>query len=114
MGCARGWLMTSAHASQLEGIRALQDESGVTLNIGGSDVVAIVDEVDPPVGENEFAENERVLSRIGIVRDDLDGIDYAIGTYFEDEDSGFRHRVISIKDHPRDPQVIFFAETSKA
>lgn len=106
--------MTSAHAAQLDGIRALQEQAGITLTISGSEVVGLVDEVDPPIGENEFAENERVLSRIGIVRDDLEDVTYAIGTYIEDEDSGFRHRVISIKDHPRDPQVIFFAETSKA
>lgn len=106
--------MTSAYAAQLEGIRSLQDQAGITLSINGSDVIGLVDEVDPPVGENEFAENERVLSRIGIVRDDLEDVVYSIGTTIEDEDSGFRHRIIAIKDHPRDPQVIFVAETSRA
>lgn len=106
--------MTSAHSAQLDGIRALQDEAGVTLSVSGSDVVALVTEMDPPIGENEFAESERVLSQIGVVRDDLDGITYSIGDYFEDEESGFRHRVIAVKNHPRNPQVIFIAETSKA
>lgn len=87
-------------------------QRGLVLTIGGSDVRAVVEPIDPERTKYIAGANEREMSRIHIARLELPaGIEP--GMSFEDETNGFSHRITAVRNDPTNIKVVFTCETTE-
>ena len=85
---------------------------GLVLTIGGSEVRAVVEPIDPERTKYIAGANEREMSRIHVARLELPaGIEP--GMSFEDETNGFTHRITAVRNDPTSVKVVFTCETTE-
>lgn len=84
---------------------------GVDLTIGSSVVRAVVDATDPDQNKYIAGQGEREKSRVFVARAEVP-IGIQPGDTFEDDD-GYTHRIVEIKDNPTSIKIVFTCETSR-